>query len=323
MRKAFVPEFWIISDIGDAALRTLMVLALYKDKQDHCYLTNDKIAGILCKDVRRIQADLNRAIQMKFIERKFDAKGRRCFVLNMNDCTDDVQRHPMTENNMTENVTGCRSASSGGDAERHRGMTPSVTSPKNPYIGTTVLINSSYQQTNNGGDVVSDTECVSVSGASLPPTEPKQEAPPDVIRMATQLQLEGWIGEVKFQNILLSDWRVKETLSICHSQGGRKGGRYAWGVFKKLPEEKPKPETNGYSSAAVSHVPNLQPKPRQADPYELVFTKISNEIADAKWPIEVKSRCLDKLFTINRVGSADSYRVKLEKVIEEVKDDGK
>jgi len=319
MRKAFVPEFWIISDIGDAALRTLMVLALYKDKQDHCYLTNDKIAGILCKDVRRIQADLNRAIQMKFIERKFDAKGRRCFVLNMNDCTDDVQRHTMTENVMTENVTGCRSASSGGDAERHRGMTPSVTSPKNPYIGTTVLINSSNQQTNNGGESVS--ECVSVSNASLPPTELKQEAPPDVIRMATQLQLESWIGEVQFQNILLSDWRVKETLARVHSKGGGKGGPYAWGIFRKLPVEKPKPETNGYSSAAVSHIPNLQPKPRQADSYELVFTEISNRIADAKWSISAKSRCLDKLFTLERAGSAESYRFKLERVIEEVKDD--
>jgi hypothetical protein len=317
MRKAFVPEFWIISDLGDAALRTIMVLALHKDKQDHCYLTNEKLAGILNKDARRVRSDLLRAEQLSLISRKYTDRGKRYFLLLMNDCTEDAKRPEGTE----DVQVGGRKTSGGADAERPGGRTICVLPPNNPHIGTTVLNNLSKQQTERGGDGVSDTECVSLSTASLPPTEPKQEAPPEVIRMATQLQLKSWIGQVKFQNILLSDWRVKETLSICHSQGGRKSGRYAWGVFKNLPEEKPRPETNGYSSAAVSHVPNLQPKPRQADPYELVFTKISNEIADAKWPIEIKSRCLDKLFTIVRVGSADSYRVKLEKVIEEVKDD--
>jgi hypothetical protein len=315
MRKAFVPEFWIISDIGDAALRTIMVLALHKDKQDHCYLTNEKLAGILNKDARRVRSDLLRAEQLSLIRRKYTDRGQRYFLLLMNDCTEDAKRPEGTE----DVQGGGRKTSGGADAERPGGRTICVLPPNNPHIGTTVLNNLSKQQTERGGDDVS--ECLSVSNATLPPTELKQEAPPDVIRMATQLQLESWIGEVQFQNILLSDWRVKETLARVHSKGGGKGGPYAWGIFRKLPVEKPKPETNGYSAAAVSHVPNLQPKPRQADAHELVFTEISNRIADAKWSISAKSRCLDKLFTLERAGSAESYRFKLEKVIEEVKDD--
>ena len=39
MRKAFIPEFWITSDLGDAAFRTLAVLALHKDKEDRCLVS--------------------------------------------------------------------------------------------------------------------------------------------------------------------------------------------------------------------------------------------------------------------------------------------
>lgn len=143
MRRAFVPENWVSSELSDAAFRTLTVLALHKDRQDHVYVSNDKLASILKKDVRRIQSDLNQAIQLGFIYRKYDEKGRRYFLLTMDKITDDAQRHPMTENDMTENVTPRRATPGGDDAQRQGGMTPSVTSPNNPYIG----INLSFQST--------------------------------------------------------------------------------------------------------------------------------------------------------------------------------
>jgi hypothetical protein len=314
MRKAFIPESWITPKLGADAFRTLIAIALHADKHGVSYIKNEVLVEMLGKETRQIQIDFQKAERLGLISRKYSDKGKRYFQIHIDPCTDESGIQGAQQECAME-----RNSNAQGGAMGVRTMAqPECAPPNNPHIGTLYFSTVSIQEKERGGDDAS--ECLSVSNASLPPTEPKQEAPPDVIRMATQLQLESWIGELKFQSILLSDWRVKETLARVHSKGGGKGGPYAWGIFRKLPEEKPKPETNGYSSAAVSHVPNLQPKPRRADPYELVFTKISNEIADAKWPIEVKSRCLDKLFTINRVGSADSYRVKLEKVIEEVKD---
>jgi hypothetical protein len=317
MRKAFIPESWITPKLGADALRTLIAIALHADKHGVSYIKNEVLVEMLGKETRQIQIDFGKAERLGLISRKYSDKGKRYFQIHMDPCPDESG----VQGAQHECAMGRNSNAQGGAMEVRTMAQSECAPPNNPHIGTLYSSTVSIQQKERGGDAVSDTECLSVSNASLPQTELKQEAPPDVIRMATQLQLESWIGQVKFQNILLSDWRVKETLAICHSQGGRKGCRYAWGVFKKLPDEKPKPETNGYSSAAVSHIPNLQPKPRQADPYELVFREISNRIADAKWSISAKSRCLDKLFTLERAGSAESYRFKLEKVIEEVKDD--
>jgi len=213
VRKAFVPDFWVMSDIGDAALRTLIVLSLHKDKLDHCYMTNDKIAGIMNKDVRRVQADLNRAIEMKFIERKFDAKGKRFFVLNMNGLTGDAQRHPMTENDMTENVMGCRSASGGDDAQRHGGVTLSVTPLENPHIGTTYFSNISLQPRVYEGDLT-----------ELPIGQPKRIQ----ISIEVRTELAGWLmgDEIKFVAAIDWDWS-EEFILWCIGQAKRAGIRKA------------------------------------------------------------------------------------------------
>lgn len=157
---------------------------------------------------------------------------------------------------------------------------------------------------------------MSVSNASLPPPQPKQEAPPDVIRMATQLQLETWIGQVQFQNISLSDWRVKETLARLHVKGGSKNANYAWGIFRKLPEQKPVVPAESYSPTVQAPMPNVMPPKHQPDSYERIFTEYSNKIAAAKWPIEAKGFCLDRLDTVERTGSAESYRAKLQSIFE-------
>jgi len=147
MRKAFIPEFWVTSDLGDAAFRTLAVLALHKDKEDRCFLTNETIAGILNKDPRRVRSDLLRAEQLKLIARKYTDRGQRFFVLLMNEDTADEKRPGRTQNDRPENDRGGRKTSGGADAERPGGRTENVHPPNNPLIGTTVLNNVSQQHT--------------------------------------------------------------------------------------------------------------------------------------------------------------------------------
>lgn len=316
MRKAFIPEFWITSNIKGDALRTLVAVALHADKHGKSWVKNDTLVGMLDKDIRRVQADLNRGEALGLISRKFDEKGRRYFVINMEACTDDEKQHPPAQNDMTKNNTPRQKTTGGDDEKQQGGMTNYDTPPNNPHIGTlyssTVSIHKDTHAREAQGE---DTECLSLSNASLPEPEPKQVIPPDVQRMASQLQLESWIGELQFQNISLADWRVKETLGVIHAKGGGKNSRYAWGIFRNLPENQPKPDA--YTPARQPEpMPNVMPPKREQDGYELAFTEISNRIAAAKWPLDKKNFYLDRVFTVVRSGSAESYRARLEAIFE-------
>lgn len=254
MRKALIPEFWVTSEIGDAALRTLMAVAMHADKQGVSYVKNDTLATILKKDVRRIQSDLNQAENLGLIRRKFDDHGKRFFVINRDNRTGDAQRHGMTPSSMTENVTPCRKTSSGDDAQRHRGMTENVTSPNNPYIGNNLLLQSTIQSTHTHSDpepAISHPqpepfECVLGNGKKLPPLKlPEQKIPDDLLAIATATNLEGWLGHVQNAGIDINDWRVRKTLIEVRSKSKKINapGSYAWTIFDALPEQKPEAET--------------------------------------------------------------------------------
>lgn len=73
----------------------------------------------------------------------------------------------------------------------------------------------------------------------VPNSQSHPEISEDLKRMASQLQLESWIGELQFQGESLEDWRVKETLGVIFAQGGKKGSRYAWGIYRNLPKDRP------------------------------------------------------------------------------------
>jgi len=136
MRKAFIPEFWITSNIKGDALRTLVAVALHADKHGKSWVKNDTLVDMLDKDIRRIQADLNRGESLGLISRKFDDKGRRFFIINMNDCTGDEKQHPPAQNDVTENNTPCRKVPGGDDELQQGGVTNYDTPPNNPHIGT-------------------------------------------------------------------------------------------------------------------------------------------------------------------------------------------
>lgn len=175
MRKALIPEFWVTSEIGDAALRTLMAVAMHADKQGVSYVKNDTLATILKKDVRRIQSDLNQAENLGLIKRKFDDHGKRFFVINRDNRTGDAQRHGMTPSSMTENVTPCRKTSSGDDAQRQGGMTENVTSPNNPYIGNNIFLQSTTTIGSSSG--AGDRQLEPFEAGMVPSSPPIRVAP--------------------------------------------------------------------------------------------------------------------------------------------------
>lgn len=221
-RKALIPEFWITSDIGDAALRTLLIVALHADKQGHAYVKNDLLAVKLKKDVRRIQSDLNKCESMGFLTRKFDDKGKRFFVINRNACTDDAERQGMTLSNMTENVTPCLKTSSGDDAERQGGMTLSVTSPKNPYIGNNLLIQSTIQSTAAGAAGFSSSSSGEVERqlepfeAGMVPSSPPIRVAPVESRQPVRFESPD-LGELKNKFFeVLGPWAESIHRKISH-----------------------------------------------------------------------------------------------------------
>lgn len=129
MRKtAFVPDFWIQSDLGDSALRTLLVLNLHRDGNNCVRMTNIELAAILNKDMRRVRDDLSLAAKKNLIVRKFDDNGKRYFELILNRNTEDGKRPGGTNTN----PEGGRIASGGEDGNHPGGRTDSVHLPNNP-----------------------------------------------------------------------------------------------------------------------------------------------------------------------------------------------
>lgn len=336
MRKAFIPEFWITTELKGDALRTLFAVALHADKRGYSFVKNDTLAVMLGKDVRRVQADINRGELLGLLSRKFDEKGKRYFVINMDKDTGDGKQHPMTENNMTENDTPCHKTTGGDDELQQGGMTNYNTPPNNPHIGTL------YSSTVSSHSIASSArEPVGFVPLSTIPIEPPIMTFARTIGKAAvdwvKLRIERGTDE--------NDWRLNEILETIVARGTKpEKATYFAPMFKALPVQQPESLANAtiaapnqpkrittkdgkkvlidgqWLVAASEPIPNVMQSKYQPDDYGLVFTEISNRIADAKWTIDVKSRCLDKLFTLERTGSADSYRVKLEKAIEEVKD---
>lgn len=193
MRKAFVPEFWITSDIKGDVLRTLIAVALHSDKNGVSRVKNDTLAAMINKDIRRIQADLNRGESLGLISRKFDEQGKRYFVINMNASTGDEKQHPMLKNDMVKNDTPRRNTTGGDDGKQQGGVTENNTPLNNPHIGTL------YSSTVPLHSHVHEGE-----GDDLPIGQPKRS----VIGIEVRTELAGWLmgDETKFISAMDCDW---------------------------------------------------------------------------------------------------------------------
>lgn len=246
MRKAWIPETWITSGVNGETLRTLVTIALHADKNGMSFIKNEVLCSMLNKETRQIQLDLKRGESLGLISRKYTEQGKRYFVISMNESTGATALRPAQSDDMVNQCAQRNDVARGG-AMALRGVAQSdCAPPNNPLIGTLYSSTVSlHTNTNAGGREAEkpqapDTECVSFSGeTSLPQGTPKTEIPEDIKRMSSQLQLESWIGELQFQGESLEDWRVRETLGVIFAQGGKKGSRYAWGIYRNLPKERP------------------------------------------------------------------------------------
>lgn len=243
MRKTLVPEFWLTSKINGESLRTVIAVAMYANKEGCSFVQNSTLTEYLGKEARQIQIDLEKGIKAGLISRHFDDRGKRFFVVHR-----DIRTGAST---MRPTYSECATPRNDNAPPGALPMRPPAHSecapPNNPLIGVNLLLQST-SSTNTQQPHAPNTECVSVSGeTSLPLPQPKTEIPEDLKRMASQLGLESWIGELSFQGESLQDWRVRETLGVIYAQGGKKGSRYAWGIFRNLPKEQP---ASGYTSIA-------------------------------------------------------------------------
>ena len=213
MRKAFIPEFWITSDIKGDVLRTLIAVALHADKHGVSRVKNDTLAAMIGKDVRRIQFDLNRGESLGLISREFDEHGKRFFTINMNKRTGDEKQHPMTNNDMSKNNTPCLKTTGGGDELQQGGVTENNTPLNKPHIGTPYLSTVPFHSL--AGEVVGD---------GLPIGQPKRST----IGIELRTELAGWLmgDEVKFVAAIDCDWS-EEFILWCIGQAKRSGIRKA------------------------------------------------------------------------------------------------
>lgn len=194
MKAAYqIPTYWTVSSLGDAAFRTLVLLVSHKDgKTNVVRVTNDTLAAERGIDPRNVQSHLNQAEQRGFITKKFDEKGRRFFVLNLNEKSGDDNHQGVMTSAMMEIITPCQPASGGDDGEHQGGMMVAITPPNNPHIGTTILLNHSSQPSRAGACEV------------LPIGQPKRANLGQDVRTA----LAGWLmgDEVKFVAGMDADW---------------------------------------------------------------------------------------------------------------------
>ena len=194
MKAAYqIPTHWTVSSLGDAAFRTLVLLVSHKDGKTNVVRISNKVfaheRGI---SPRNVQVHLDQAEMHGFISKKFDEKGRRYFILNLNEKTDDDNHHGMMTGDTSATITPCLPSSRDDDDEHHGTMMITSDPPNNPHIGTTNSFNHSSQPSRAGACEV------------LPIGQPKRANLGQDVRTA----LAGWLmgDEVKFVAGMDADW---------------------------------------------------------------------------------------------------------------------
>lgn len=253
MRQFLVPEFWLTAKISSDALRTAIAVGMHRNKEGISFVKNEQLKEILGKHTRQIQYDLTSCESAGLITKKYDENGKRFFVFNVIKKTGAMALHPMKP----DNIPPCSETASPHAMPLHPMVQSdcippcSATAPppdNPPYRKQSTFqstIQSTKEKTSEGEletiqPTPSDLDLVSFSStASLPDPTPRQTIPPEIKRMASELQLEAWLGELQFQGIDLNDWRVRYALCEIQSKGGARTTKYAWGIFRHQPEVQP------------------------------------------------------------------------------------
>lgn len=279
-RNFLVPEFWVTAKISGDALRTAIAVGLHRSKEGVSFVRNDQLVDMTGKQARQVQLDLSKCEKAGLITKKYDEKGKRYFVINRNVCSGDVSLRPAQHDCATPRNENAPHGAMALHPLAQSDDTPprnAIAHPPNnpPYRRQSTFqstIQSTKEKTGAGEPQTnqptpSEVEFVSFSPtASLPSSTPRQEPPAEIKRMASELQLESWLGELQFQGIDLNDWRVRYALCEIQSKGGARTAKYAWGIFRNQPETQPEPASepakkNGY------HKPTYEEAQKEYDDF--------------------------------------------------------
>ena len=266
-RNAFVPMSWITSDLNGEALRTLILISTYANaKTGECWPTNSELAKACNKSERSIRNDIHSLVESGMISVvDFNGRRRKIRIVSADWYSRPGQSgrvrpeenlpRSMEENlprSMEENLPRRTPRVEENLPRSMEENLPVCVEEKLPRPIRTHPFNTPNEQRREERSVSEESEPVrfaeDCSSALTDLGRKPQPIPAELKRMATAVNAESWIGQVQFQEIDLTDWRVAETLRILQARGGNKGPNYAWTVFRGLPEQKPAAQVNGHAN---------------------------------------------------------------------------
>lgn len=177
MRKAFIPEFWVRTNIKGDTLRTLLAIALHADKNGISFVGNELLCQITNKNTRQVQYDLNRGESAGLITRKYDDKGKRYFVINMNQCSDDGILHPMQQKSMVNDCTPCKETTGGDALSLHGGVQSDCTSPQTPLYMNHCILTPYSNTASSSSSGAGDRQLEPFEAGMVPTSEPIKVRP--------------------------------------------------------------------------------------------------------------------------------------------------
>lgn len=319
-RGAFFQYDETTSDLSDNAYRVLGYLRHHVVKSDVVYPSIESMSDDLKRSVRTCKYALAELKAAGLINVERDQKGRWAYrILGAKTCTARVQKTAPSavQNSATDGATH---SATDGATRSAKFCIP----PNNPLICKTTETTETTEEKRES--VSEESKPADFAGdCSLALSDLGQKPPPipaEIKRMATEVNALAWIANVQFQEIPMTDWRVKETLRAIQARGGNKGVNYAWKIFNDLPETEP-PKTNGhmngngkYRPNEPTHVPNLMPK-RVKSRNENTLTGYWNRLAELPIPgVELKAWA-DRMHSTPTEQDPESYETALKRILTE------
>lgn len=259
-RNAFVPMSWITSDLNGEALRTLILISTYANGETgKCNVRNPKLASMLGKSDRSVRNDISSIVKAGFMSIENGDSRDRILTIE----SPEWFQRPGRKTSGFEGANPEEKLP--GQPGRKTSTYPEEKLPGNPEEklpgpNKNTILEHNFQHSEKSGSVSEESKPTDFAGDCLSALSDLGQKPPpipaEIKRMATAVNAESWIGQLQFQEIPLTDWRVKETLRTLQARGGNKGVNYAWRIFRDLPENPPAPTSNG-------HAP-FQQKPKES-----------------------------------------------------------
>ena len=338
MRRTLIDFDLTTSDLSDNAFRVMVYLLLHADKNGECWPSLAKIAQETSRSERSLDFAIRELKSKNLLQSFNEGRGRYRFSVKLRTsatgCASkaDKQAQKSTEISATD-CAGKQETSAKSEVNKRKICTERAQKVNEPFL---------YRE--QGIELGKELKLASSARepfeSDLPISLPT-ESPIVILARTINDVAERWVKSHIRTGINADDWRLKEVLREIIARGTNvKSAKYLQPMFEELPEQKPEPLANATIStteqpkrittkdgkkvlidgewliAASEPMPNVMPPKHQPDAYERIFTEFSNKIAAAKWPIEAKGFCLDRLDTVERTGSAESYRAKLQSIFE-------